>query len=52
MLLGQRFADELVEQLAELVKSDSIARLDDLAGEELPLLLRHLLRDLVEQVDA
>lgn len=48
LLLGQRFIDELVEQLAELVKSDSIARLNDLACEQLPLLLRHFLRDLVE----
>lgn len=52
MLLGQRLVDKLLKQLAELIQGDSVARLNYLTREELPLLLWHLLRDLVKQVDA
>lgn len=51
LLLGEPLVGELLKQLAELVEGDAVPRLDDLAREELPLLLRHLGRNLVEQVD-
>ena len=42
--------DELLEELVQLIQFDAIASFDDLACKELPLLLGHLLGDLVEKV--
>ena len=50
LLLRERFVDELLEKLAQLIQFDAIASFDDLAREELPLLLWHLLGDLIEKV--
>ena len=42
--------DELLEKPAQLVQFDAVASLDDLTREELPLLLGHLLGDLVKKI--
>lgn len=50
LLLAQRLARELLDQLAKVAERDSILLLDHFTREEFPLLLGQLLRNSVEEV--